>query len=232
MAVGRRGPGLVGFLARCVFFGAIALLLVVLGLFLIDSVAPPISTLMMARAITLRGYQRTYVPLKAIAPVLVGSVVASEDATFCRNDGVDWDSLHEVMRDADAEGPSRGASTITMQTARNLFLWPVRWKVRKALEIGIALGLGKAWSKQHTIEVYLNIAEWGEGIFGIESAARHYFHKSAAQLDAREAALLATSLPNPFLRDAGHPRPFQRRLAHGIMARERGSGDFMGCIPH
>ncbi len=230
MAVGRRGPGLFGILMRCVIYGAITLVLVFVGLFLIDTVAPPVSTLMLSRTLTFRGYERDYVPLTAIAPVLVESVVASEDSTFCGNDGVDWDSLHQVMQDAESEGPSRGASTITMQTARNLFLWPVRWKIRKAAEIAIALGLDKLWSKQHTVEVYLNIAEWGDGIFGVEAAARHYFHKAAAKLDAREAALLATALPNPFSRDAGHPRPFQRRLASGIVARARGDADWKRCL--
>ena len=90
-----------------------------------------------------------------------------------------------------------------MQTAKNLFLWPGRSAVRKGIEIGMALVLGKVWSKARTIEIYLNIAEWGDGIFGVEAAARRYFHKSARQLDAREAALLATSLP---IRSSATPR--------------------------
>ena len=113
------------------------------------------------------------------------------------NDGVDWGALHKVLGGAGENGPSRGASTITMQTAKNLFLWPSRSVVRKGLEIGMALVLGKAWSKARTLEIYLNIAEWGDGLYGIEAAARRYFHKSASELDAREAALLATALPDP-----------------------------------
>ena len=231
MARGRGRPGLVGILVRCVFFGAIALLLVFLGAFVLDTVAPPISTLMLGRLLDGKGYTRDYVRLGAIAPVAVGSVIASEDAQFCRNKGVDWDALHAVIEEADEDGPSRGASTITMQTAKNLFLWPGRSKIRKGLEIGVALMLGTLWSKPHTIEVYLNIAEWGEGTFGIEAAARRYFHKSAADLDAHEAALLATSLPNPIKRDAAHPRPFQRRLAANLMARTRGSAEWLDCVP-
>ena len=186
---------------------------------------------MMARLAEGKSYERLYVPLNKVAPVLVASVIASEDAQFCRNDGVDWDSLHQVIDEADADGPSRGASTITMQTAKNLFLWPGRSAIRKGIEIVVALGLNQIWTKAHTIEVYLNIAEWGDGIFGIEAAAQHYFNKSASRLDARESALLATSLPNPIQRDAAAPRPFQRRLAASIVARARGSAEWLDCLP-
>ncbi len=201
------------------------------GLLAIDTATPPISTLMVGRLLEGRGYERDYVRLAAIAPVAIASVIASEDARYCRNDGVDWDSLHEVLDTADADGPSRGASTITMQTAKNLFLWPGRSSIRKGIEIGIALMLGKVWSKAHTLEVYLNIAEWGDGLFGIEAAAQRYFGKSARDLNAREAALLATSLPNPIERDAANPEPFQRRLAASIVARARGSGEWLACLP-
>ena len=118
-----------------------------------------------------------------------------------------------------------------MQTAKNLFLWPGRSSIRKGVEIAMALVLGKVWSKAHTLEVYLNIAEWGEGMYGVEAAAQHYFHKKASQLDEREAALLATSLPNPVKRDPAHPRPFQRRLADGLMDRVSDSADWLGCLP-
>lgn len=231
MAIGRRRPGLVGIVIRCVFFGVIAGVFIFVGLLLLDTVVPPLSTLMMGRWIEGKSVDRAYVQLRAIAPVAVASVIASEDARFCHNDGVDWDSLHQVIDEADADGPSRGASTITMQTAKNLFLWPGRSTVRKGIEIGIALLLGKVWTKAHTIETYLNIAEWGDGLYGIEAAAQRYFHKSASRLDAREAALLATSLPNPIKRDAAHPRPFQRRLAASIMARARSGAEWLDCVP-
>ena len=228
MAIRRRGPGLVGILLRCVFCGAIAVLMVFIGALALDTVMPPVSTLMLARLAQGRSYERSYVRLDNVAPVLVASVIASEDGRFCSNGGVDWASLNEVLTDED--GPSRGASTITMQTAKNLFLWPGRSSLRKGLEIGVALILGRIWGKPHTMEVYLNIAEWGDGIFGIESAARRYFDKSAADLDAREAALLATSLPNPIKRDAGHPSPLQRRLAARLMARTRGMDAYLDCV--
>ena len=128
-------------------------------------------------------------------------------------------------------GPSRGASTITMQTAKNLFLWPGRSVVRKGLEIGMALVLGKAWSKARTLEIYLNIAEWGDGLYGIEAAARRYFHKSASELNAHEAALLATALPNPILRNPARPTALHRRLAARVEAKVRDSADLLNCLP-
>ena len=226
---GKAGP--LRLILRAVIGVGLALVLAFVGLFVTDTLAPPVSMLILGRQLTGRPATRDYVRLDAIAPVLVATVISSEDARFCRNDGIDWTALHEVIADADADGPSRGASTITMQTAKNLFLWPGRSAIRKGLEIAIALLLGKVWSKAHTVEVYLNIAEWGEGTFGIEAAAERYFDKPASRLDAREAALLATALPNPILRDPSHPRQFQRRLAAGLIARARVSGEWLNCLP-
>jgi monofunctional glycosyltransferase len=216
-----RGAGLAGLALATAFIGLVALYVFV----------APVSTLMIARKIEGKSYQRIYVRLEDVAPAAVASVAASEDATFCQNDGVDWSALHEVLSGAGKDGPKRGASTITMQTAKNLFLWPSRSAVRKGLEIGMALVLGKVWSKTRTMEVYLNIAEWGDGIFGIEAAARHYFHKRASQLDAREGALLATSLPNPIKRNPASPKPLQRRLAAGVIARALVTAERLYCLP-
>ena len=214
-----RGAGWLALALTCLFGGLVALYAFV----------PPVSTLMLARSIEGKSYDRQYVRLKDVAPVAVASVIASEDARFCANDGVDWSALHDVLDDAD--GPRRGASTITMQTAKNLFLWPGRSAVRKGIEIGMALVLGKVWSKARTIEIYLNIAEWGDGLFGVEAAAQHYFHKSASRLDAREAALLATALPNPVKRSPSHPDAFQRRLAATVMARAEDGAELTSCLP-
>ncbi|HLW93681.1 MAG TPA: transglycosylase domain-containing protein [Roseiarcus sp.] len=221
---------LVRIAARGVAFAALAPICLFVGLLVLYAFAPPLSTLMLARLVLGESYERSYAPLQAIAPVAIASVIASEDATFCDNDGVDWDALHEVMSQAGRNGPRRGASTITMQTAKNLFLWPGRSVIRKGLEIGMALVLGKVWSKSHTVEVYLNIAEWGDGIFGIEAAAQRYFHKGASQLDAREAALLASSLPNPIKRDAAHPTAFQRRLAASVVLKARDRIGSLDCL--
>ena len=118
-----------------------------------------------------------------------------------------------------------------MQTAKNLFLWPGRSTIRKGIEIAMALILDKAWSKARTIEIYLNIAEWGDGIFGIEAAAQHYFHKSAEDLNPREAALLTAALPNPIKRDPSRPSAFHRLRAANIAARAQG-GEWLECLPH
>ena len=218
-------------LARGVVFAGLALVLVFAGLVALYAVARPISTLMRGRMGVGKSYERVYVRLADIAPVAVASVIASEDAGFCQNDGVDWGALHEVINGAGRKGPSRGASTITMQTAKNLFLWPGRSTIRKGIEIGVALVLGKVWSKAHTVEVYLNVAEWGDGVFGVEAAAQRYFHKRASQLDARESALLATSLPNPIKRNAARPSPMQRILAARIIARANDTADRLDCLP-
>jgi monofunctional biosynthetic peptidoglycan transglycosylase len=218
-------------LALGVVWTALALFALFFFLACLYAVARPFSTLMLARTIEGKSYQRIYTPLRSIAPTALAAVIASEDAGFCDNDGVDWGALREVLSGAGEHGPSRGASTITMQTAKNLFLWPGRSTIRKGIEIGMALVLSKVWSKTRTLEIYLDIAEWGDGIYGIEAAAERYFHKSAGQLNPHEAALLATALPNPFLRNPAHPSPLQRRLAGGLESKARENSDLLKCLP-
>jgi monofunctional glycosyltransferase len=226
-----RRRSLVRVLALGVGWAGLALLALFIGLVALYAVARPVSTLMLARTIEGKSYQRVYTPLRSIAPTALAAVIASEDAGFCDNDGVDWRALREVLSGAGEHGPSRGASTLTMQTAKNLFLWPGRSTVRKGIEIGMALVLGEVWSKARTLEIYLNIAEWGDGLFGIEAAAERYFHKSAGQLNPHEAALLATALPNPFLRNPARPSPLQRRLAGSLESKARESVDLLKCLP-
>jgi monofunctional biosynthetic peptidoglycan transglycosylase len=218
-------------LALGVVWTALALFALFFFLACFYAVARPFSTLMLARTIEGKSYQRIYTPLRSIAPTALAAVIASEDAGFCDNDGVDWGALREVLSGAGEHGPSRGASTITMQTAKNLFLWPGRSTIRKGIEIGMALVLSKVWSKTRTLEIYLDIAEWGDGIYGIEAAAERYFHKSAGQLNPHEAALLATALPNPFLRNPARPSPLQRRLAGGLESKARENSDLLKCLP-
>ncbi|MBV9065658.1 MAG: transglycosylase domain-containing protein, partial [Methylobacteriaceae bacterium] len=142
---------------RYFLFIGLGLLTVLAALILLWRAVPPVSTLMVARWVTFRGVERTYVPLGRISPVLTAAVVTSEDAQFCRHHGVDWGALNEVISDADEDGPARGASTITMQTAKNLFLSPGRQLVRKALEVPIAYYMSMMWTKRRMIEVYLNV---------------------------------------------------------------------------
>jgi len=211
------------FLARLGLYlglGLVVGLALLLGTLLVAyRFVPPVSTLMLSRTLTAEPVDRVYKPLTLISPLLVASVIASEDARFCAHDGVDWQALSEVLDKAKGREPSRGASTLTMQTAKNLFLWNSRSFLRKGIEIPLALMIDAVWPKRHILEVYLNIAEWGDGIFGAEAAAQHYFGKSAGALDRYQAALLATALPNPRHRDAGHPTGLQRRLARTIVRR-------------
>lgn len=213
----------VGWLVR---LAAVALAAFVI-LLTLQSIGPPVSTLMVARWIEGRPVDRRYVPLDRISPRLVAAVVLSEDGQFCRHHGVDWGALREVMRSAH---PSRGASTLTMQVAKNLFLWPGRSYLRKAVEIPVALVLDAVWSKRHILEVYLNIAEWGEGVYGAEAAAAHSFKSDAASLNARQAALLATALPNPFLRDPGHPSRLQHALTQRLIGRMPNADEVTACL--
>ncbi|WP_441510408.1 monofunctional biosynthetic peptidoglycan transglycosylase [Bosea sp. TAF32] len=190
------------FIGLCVRLACWLLLLLAVAI-LLYRVVPVPSTLMLARWLTLRPVEREWVPLAQISPNLIRAVIAAEDQRFCSHRGVDWIELNAVLEDED--GPSRGASTLTMQTAKNVFLWPGRSYIRKGLEIPLALAIDFAWGKQRVIEVYLNVAEWGHGLFGAEAAAQRYFGKSAARLSPAEAARLAAALPNPLLRDPGRP---------------------------
>ncbi len=186
-----------------------------------DSVLPPVSTLMMARTLTLKPITRRYVPLEKIAPAMARAVIAAEDGKFCGHHGVDWSALGYVVEDFtdDASDRPHGASTITMQLTKNLFLWPGRSYVRKGLEIPFSMVLDLIWSKQKIMESYLNIAEFGKGIFGIEAAAQHYFHKPARSLSTREAVRLAATLPNPKHRNPARPSRHMASYAATIEAR-------------
>jgi monofunctional biosynthetic peptidoglycan transglycosylase len=168
---------------------------------------------------------RNWRPLEAISPYLVRAVVVAEDGRFCSHSGVDWIEFNEALDDADELSEMRGSSTIAMQTAKNLFLWPGRQVVRKAIEVPLAYYIGAVWPKRRLIEVYLNIVEWGpNGEFGAEAAAARAFRKSARDLSPEEAALLAATLPNPTTRNAAMPGPGLRRLAARVKARADGGG--------
>lgn len=188
----------------------------------------PVSTLMIKDLATLKGYERQWVPLEDIAPVLVNSVMMSEDGQFCSHYGIDWNQLKLVLG-SDGE-PSRGASTIPMQTVKNLFLWNGRSYVRKALEFPLAQAASLILSKRRMMEIYLNIVEWGDGIYGIEAAAQHYFKRPASKLTARQAAYLAVTLPNPILRDASKPSRGMVRISRIIERRAQNSGAYVGCV--
>lgn len=221
------------FLRRLVHLGLALIVLwvgAVLWLGLLYWVMPPASTLMVGRWLTLQSVERDFVPLDEISPQLPLAVMTSEDSLFCEHNGVDWTALREVVEDSDEDGPSRGASTIPMQVAKNLFLWPSRSYLRKGLEIPVALYLDLIWSKRQMMEVYLNVAEWGEGVFGAEAAAQKYFRKSAKNLTRREAALLARALPNPLKRNPARPTGRLSALAGQLQARMAGAAPYSACL--
>lgn len=190
----------------------------------------PVSTLMAKDLVTLQGYDRRWVDLDEIAPVLVHSVMMSEDGQFCAHNGVDWGALNEVIDNALEGEKTRGASTITMQSAKNLFLWSSRSYVRKGLEIPLAWYMNVVLPKRRVMEIYLNIAEWGPGIYGVEAAAQHHFGRSAAKLSRRQSALLAVTLPSPLKRNPAKPTRGLNRLAATIEKRARQAGAYIDCL--
>lgn len=223
-------------LVRRVLVWVLALILIVIALpyLLIPLYAlpqlRPVSTLMLAEMMTGRAYERQWVGFDKIAPVLVQSVMMSEDGQYCAHSGVDWKALNLVIDDALEGEATRGASTIPMQTAKNLFLPPTRSVLRKALEIPLAMWMDMIWSKRRLMEIYLNVAEWAPGVYGVESAAQAYFGVTAARLSARQAALLAVTLPSPLKRNAARPSRGMNRLAGIIEERARQSGAYIKCL--
>jgi monofunctional biosynthetic peptidoglycan transglycosylase len=178
--------------------------------------APPPTTLLIEiERRRLGGVERTWRPLEAISPHLARAVVAAEDARFCAHRGFDLDAIRQAWAER-ARGRFRGASTITQQVAKNAFLWPTPSWTRKGLEVGFALLIEALWSKRRILEVYLNIAEMGEGVFGAEAAARNWFGKGADALTLAEAARIAAILPAPRSRSASRPGDFTARRARAI----------------
>ncbi len=211
----------------------VALALVPLVLAVLYNLINPVSTLMLGRWLTGEPVERVWTPMARISPILVRTVIASEDAGYCRHWGVDPGEIRAAIAKADDDiDEARGASTIPMQLAKNLFLWPGRSFIRKGLELPLALWLDLVLSKRRLMEIYLNIAEWGpDGEFGIEAGAQKALRKSAAQLTAAEAALMAVMLPNPIKRDAGRPTPGVRRLAARLDGRVEQEGpDIVACL--
>ena len=193
--------GLISFgLAICVLVGAYAV------------IPPPSTPYILSEGLRLGSIDRKWVPMDDIAPVVSRSVVAAEDANFCLHWGFDMVQLRAAI----AQGGNRGASTLSQQTVKNVWLWQGRSWLRKALE-GVMTPVVEAfWSKRRILEIYLNVAEFDTGVFGIEAAAQHHFGVSASDLSARQAALLAAVLPNPKERQAVNPSAFIERRARSI----------------
>ncbi len=185
--------------------------------------APPATFLMISRAVEGEGLSYRWRSLDDISPRLVQAVIASEDATFCAHSGFDMKAIERALQaNARAEqrgtGRIRGGSTISQQTAKNVFLWPGRDWIRKGLEAGYTVAIETLWGKRRIMEVYLNVAEWAPGVYGAEAASQHWFGKSADALTAREAARLAAILPSPRRYNAASPGPYVRRRTSRIQA--------------
>jgi monofunctional biosynthetic peptidoglycan transglycosylase len=207
-------PSLMKRLRRLIWRGALGAVVMVLALtFAFSVINPPTNIYMASESRRLGGVEQTWVSLDRIAPVMVRSAVAAEDANFCLHWGLDVDAIQSAID----EGSSRGASTISQQTVKNVYLWHGRSYVRKALEALWTPLVEAVWSKERILEVYLNVAEFDEGVFGVQAASRHYFGRDAADLTATQAARLAMVLPSPKTRSASDPTSAQRRRTASIM---------------
>jgi monofunctional glycosyltransferase len=218
-------------LLRLVLLGCAGVaLLWAVGLVAYRWIDPPLTPLMVIRWFEEGRIEHRPVRLERVAGILPRAVIAAEDNRFCLHRGIDWNAVEDAYEDYEKRGRLRGASTITMQTARNLFLWTGGGVFRKALEIPLALAMELLWPKRRILEVYLSSIEWGHGVYGAEAAAQAHFGKPAARLAAREAGLLAAVLPNPRRFDAGKPSDYVRRRAGLIAGRAQRLGPLAACI--
>ncbi|ADL00336.1 monofunctional biosynthetic peptidoglycan transglycosylase [Brevundimonas subvibrioides] len=207
---------------RPILTALVVLALPPFGAVLIHRFVPvPYTLLMIREGLAGNGLDYRWKPLRDISPNLVASAIAAEDARFCSHGGFDFEAIEKALKDNEQGRRIRGGSTISQQTAKNVFLWPGRDWVRKGLEAGYTVLIETGWGKRRIMEVYLNVAEMGPGVYGAEAAARHWFGKSAADLTPREAARLAAILPSPRRYDAGTPGPYVRRRASRIQASAR-----------
>ncbi len=214
---------LYGFAGLCLFW--------LCGLLAYRWIDPPATPLMALRA--LEGESIRYRPLSLprVERALQLAVVASEDARFCLHSGIDLGAVREAIEDYQESGRLRGASTITMQVARNLFLWPGGGFIRKGLEAPLALAIDALWPKRRILELYLAIAEMGPGAFGAEAAARLHFERAASDLSPAQAARLAAILPSPLRWSPSRPSAYIQRRAAIIQARiGQLSAEQTGCF--
>jgi len=193
--------------------GALACIaLMILAVFTYAVINPPTTPYILSEARRLGDVDHQWVDIGEIAPVMVRSVVAAEDANYCQHWGFDMAAIREALED----GGQRGASTISQQVVKNAYLWQGRSWARKALEAVMTPVVEAVWTKRRILEVYLNVAEFGEGVFGVEAAARTYFRVGPEDLNSVQAARLAALLPNPKDRSAARPSALVRRRAGSI----------------
>ncbi len=230
VAKGRGGP-LRRVFRRVLWSLVILLVALPLALTLLYSVVPPPGTpLMVIRLFEGEGLAKRWVPLEEISPMVPRAVIAAEDNRFCEHFGFDLGAIESAIEDYQAGERLRGASTISMQTAKNLFLWPQRSFLRKGLEAYLAAMIEVLWSKRRIMEVYLNVAEWSSGVYGIERAAEQSFGKPARNLTRWEASLLASVLPNPRARSAARPSGAVTAQARRVSKRIDQLGPLLDCV--
>lgn len=207
--------GLFAWLIVWAFRGVLTVFgLSVLAILLFSAANPPTTPYMFAEGRRLdASVQQQWVPMDRIAPVMARSAVAAEDANFCLHWGLDMAAIRAAM---DAGG-ARGASTISQQVVKNVYLWQSRSWLRKAIEAVMTPAVEAVWTKRRILEVYLNVAEFDTGVFGVQAAAQHYFGVDAANLTATQAARLAAILPDPKGRSASNPSNYVRRQAGRIV---------------
>lgn len=199
---------------RYVFRGILIMIaLAVLVTAVLTVVNPPSTPYMFSESRRVGGVNHTWVTMENIAPVMARSAVAAEDADFCNHWGLDLTAIQAALED----GGNRGGSTISQQVVKNVYLWQGRSWFRKSLEVLMTPLVEAVWSKERILEVYLNVAEFDEGVFGIEAAAVHYFGVTAADLSPVQAARLAAILPSPKTRSASQPSSYIRRRASSIL---------------
>jgi len=187
---------------------------VVVGIYRL--VPPPLTYLMVQRTLEGQGFRRTWRPISDISPELTRSVIAAEDSGFCAHHGFDFNAMEKALAHNAKSEKVRGGSTISQQTAKNVFLWPDRSYVRKGLEAYFTVLIEGLWGKRRIMEVYLNSVEWGPGVYGAEAAARKNFGVSADKLTSAQAARLAAILPSPLKWRAARPGPYVRRRSGRI----------------
>lgn len=220
----QREQGFFGWAWYLLWRGLLLLLIVLLALLItLRFVPPPTSAFMLQSPYPV---SQQWVSIDKLPAHVALAIVAAEDQRFPAHFGVDMVELKNALERFDDGGGLRGASTITQQTAKNLLLWPGRSMLRKGLEATLALSLEVIWGKKRILEVYLNIAEFGQGIYGVEAASQHYFGKPASQLSRNEAARLAILLPNPRQRDPNQLTPYLRQRVAWVeqQMRQLGAG--------
>jgi monofunctional biosynthetic peptidoglycan transglycosylase len=237
----RRRGAVSGFLKGLGLLVLVCLILTALPVLMLRWFHPVTSALMLeARVAAWRAGERGYrtefrwVSLEEISPQAAIAVIASEDQQFPFHAGFDFDSIREAVRAEEHGKRLRGASTISQQVAKNLFLWSGHSFVRKALEAWFTVLIETLWPKERILEMYLNIAQFGDGIYGVQAAAQHFWHKSARSLSSRDAALLAAVLPNPLLLRVERPSPYVIARREWILGQMRtlGGAQYLRALEH